>query len=425
MSSKVVTVDEALEEVPFGSWQCLLVVAGSMIQMSDGMQVTLLAFLYQCAGGAFGLDRTRAAMLVAIVFAGEFAAAVTSGPISDMCGRKSLTLATGVILTVAGMASAAAPNFWAFLVARFFVGCAVGLYPVNFDLYAELLGPWRAVCLSVTTACFPLGAVFCAGMAAVLLPSWRVLTVVSSIPGLVGLIAMVFSVEESPQFLINSGNATEAVAVLTRIAGHPVKLADTLGYNTFDKSVMSLMERYPLRFPKALVLWTMMGTTYGFQVLTGRAFNNAGSCNFDYVWLILGYSCGFVGAVTFPTLLLDRIGRIPMILSGLGGTIAGLITFTFSSERPVQIAALCFVFLSNSVTWTAAWVITPELFDTSVRATAHTSCFAIARISAFVFTAVFGYGLRIRTLALTIAGFAFVAGLATCTLPETLHTHLS
>ena len=51
------TIDEALEQLPFSGYHFLLVLMCGFAFMADAMEVSLLSFLPACAGEEWGLDR--------------------------------------------------------------------------------------------------------------------------------------------------------------------------------------------------------------------------------------------------------------------------------------------------------------------------------------------------------------------------------
>ena len=188
--------------------------------MADAMEMMLLSFLGPAVACEWGLSPAQEAALSTSVFVGMAFGGFLWGAASDAFGRRAAFFIPSLVTFVAGVLSAAAPNFPVLVLLRALVGLGLGGGPVAFALFLEFApSPSRGRALVAVQAFWTLGSAFEAGLAwAVLGPlGWRWLAALSSAPCAV-LAALIFFVPESPFFLAASGRRADAEAVLRRAA---------------------------------------------------------------------------------------------------------------------------------------------------------------------------------------------------------------
>ena len=76
--------------------------------------------------------------MISCVFVGEMCGALIAGRFADKYGRRVVSLASMLLISVAGIMSAAAPNVVVFIILRTFVGVGIGCFVIPFDLCAEV-----------------------------------------------------------------------------------------------------------------------------------------------------------------------------------------------------------------------------------------------------------------------------------------------
>eukprot|EP00736_Rhodelphis_marinus_P011399 Rmarinus@m.2383 len=214
------TVDELIEEhVGFGRFQWRLMFINGACWMADAMEMMLLSFLSVEVGCIWELTEWEEAFITTSVFIGMCAGAATWGLISDKYGRRKTYMMVAVFTFVAGLASAAAPNYPMLLLLRALVGFGVAGSHVAFTLFAEFLpSKSRAYSLLGIEVFWALGGVIETGIAWLCLtnPSslgWRWMLLMSAIP-LFFLIFLFPLVPESPRYLLVKGDTEGALRVI-------------------------------------------------------------------------------------------------------------------------------------------------------------------------------------------------------------------
>jgi MFS family permease len=101
-------------------WMCVLIAVN---QLGFGSVVPVLA-LY---ASAFGVGQSAIGVAVAVYGLARFALAVPAGQLADRAGRRTALLAGGLLTALGNALCALAPNFPAFVLARFVAGAGAGL----------------------------------------------------------------------------------------------------------------------------------------------------------------------------------------------------------------------------------------------------------------------------------------------------------
>jgi SP family sugar:H+ symporter-like MFS transporter len=223
--------------------------------------------------------------------------------------------------------------------------------------------------------------------------AWRWMFWMQVIPASFFLVTLLF-IPESPRYLVAQGRQTDAVAVLTRLfgratasskaaqirssltAGHVPRLSDLL-----DKSTGKLRK----------IVWVGVGLA-AFQQLVGI------NVVFYYgavLWQAVGFSEAdslkinilsgalSIGACVLAIVLIDRVGRKPLLLIGSVGMAAtlGILTFAFATGHMVDDAlhmspkigtlalfsANLYVIFFNLSWGPVMWVMLAEMFPNQIR----------------------------------------------------------
>ncbi len=188
-------------------------------------------------------------------------------------------------------------------------------------------------------------------------------------------------------------------------------------------------ENIGFSYPLWLAWFSFGFAYYGVILFVARIYDNAGThdnqggheltCNFDYASIFINASAELVG-IFLVVNFIEITGRtiicfVSFSLAAatcmvMGATIGPTVMLTFSLiARAASVA-------SNST----VWVLTPELYKTSVRATGHSSCNGFTRVGAFLSPFMVQSDLaNIKVSSLLFAANVIGMLCSTC-LPETL-----
>ena len=205
-----------------GRFHRRLLWAVGMCNGVNAMVVMVISFLHQTIMVQWDLSSHAASFLSSSVFVGIMAGTFILGPLGDTVGRKPVFMISSIIVTVCGMLSAAAPDYYILILLRFCVGFGVGGTVIPFDTLAEFCS-----CQNRGTSLLYLGYFWTVGTSATPLlayiafqqaQSWRLLLLMTSIPSIFSTIFGWLWVPESPRWLLEDGQHDAALQVLRRAA---------------------------------------------------------------------------------------------------------------------------------------------------------------------------------------------------------------
>ena len=223
-------VDEVFDLFPFGWFHWVLVLVAGCIYMTDAIELNLIGFIADCSAIEWGLENWQVSMVTSVVFLGEIIGAIVFGSMADYSGYRPAILNAVIVMIVFGLVSAGSPYFWFLLASRFMVGFGLGCTKVSWSLLAEMTGTHtRATVLVLVQTFFSLGGLFVYTMAWTVMSSdasadsnWRYLTMVVTIPIIATFIAAIYTLPESPRWLLVQGailEAEETVRYCAQISG--------------------------------------------------------------------------------------------------------------------------------------------------------------------------------------------------------------
>jgi sugar porter (SP) family MFS transporter len=338
---------------------------------------------------SFGLSTQMEEVLVSAVLVGSMIGALVGGTIADRIGRRK-TLVWGAILFIAG--SILAPlsvNVTMLIIARALLGVAIGFTSVTAPVYVSELAPPQSrgmliglyqFALTSGIALADLVGYWFAGQ-----QGWRWMFGLGLVPA-VFFLFMVLTVPESPRWLFAQNKLAEAESVLksyTDEAGARLLLED------IRVSLLVKMER------RWSALWSpaVRGSLFiavGFTVLqqvTGistiiyygpKIFSLAGiSSDKGAIFATLLVAITNVLATVIALVLVDRVGRKPLLYAGIGGMTVSLFVLSFCFHSQVALGSsmgiiataclmlyiTCFAFSMGPI----AWILVSEVFPLRVR----------------------------------------------------------
>ncbi|MCU1515063.1 MAG: sugar transporter, partial [Microbacteriaceae bacterium] len=355
--------------------------------------------------------------IVSSLLIGAALGSFVGGRIADRRGRRALIVRLAVVFFLAAIGCAIAPTIEFMIGARFVLGLAVGGASVTVPLYLAEMSPAHRrgrlvtqnelMIVSGQLAAFTVNAVIGS-----LFPEqdgvWRWMLVIASLPAVVlyfGMLAM----PESARWLILHGRLAEGIATLRRVRDQPeaelefeeIRAHAARDENLSTSSVRDLalpwIRRVFLIGLGVAMVQQLTGVNsimyYGVQILQRAGFDQQAALVGQIANGVISVLATFVGIW-----LLGRVGRRPMLLTGLIGTTVSLLLVGVLSNALDGSPALPFVILSLTITFLAfqqgavspvTWLMLAEIFPARIRG--------------------FAFGLAALTLWLTnfLVGFLF------------------
>jgi sugar porter (SP) family MFS transporter len=363
---------------------------------------------------AFAIDDARLGMAVASALLGAAVGAMTAGRLADHVGRLAVMKLAALLFLISAFGAGLAPNIWVLVAFRIVGGLGVGFASVIAPAYIAETSPVNIrgrlgslQQLAIVSGIFLALAVdallaHLAGGASNELwlgqEAWRWMFLTMAIPAVAyGLLA--YTIPESPRYLVATHRIPEARKVLTMLLGEK-NLEITLDriQETLDTERapswrdMCKPGGGPLNFYG--IVWVGLALSV-FQQFVGI---NVIFYYSNILWEAVGFdeSSSFIITVitsvvnilttVVAIMLIDKIGRKPLLLIGSAGMTLTLATMAviFGTapqvngvpqldhiEGPIALAAANLFVVAFGMSWgPVVWVLLGEMFPNRIRAAA-------------------------------------------------------
>lgn len=375
----------------------------------------------------FGIDNNMIELITLAGLLGAILGALFCGRLTDRLGRKKVILASAVIFAVGAIWSGVAVDAWNLVLARLFLGIAIGVSSFAVPLYIAEISPAkvRGMLVSMFQLMVTIG-VLVSYLSDLYfadegdMSCWRPMFYVGVIPACILLVGMIF-MPETPRWLMSKGRHSESIRILKRIEGEEQakdsfqQMQEEIKRSETEKSGWKELLQPWLRTPLIICIGIMF-----FQQFVGintviyyspKIFLMAG---FDgtvaAIWASVGVGAVNVIFTVVSVYFVDRLGRRKLYFIGLSGIVVSLLFL-----------GLCFVFvnqLGDSVKWVAillifcyvaffaisigplGWLIISEIFPLKLRGLGA----SLGSLSVWLFNSIVSFTFFKIVKALTIPG---------------------
>jgi sugar porter (SP) family MFS transporter len=353
----------------------------------------------------FGLDAYWEGFATGSLALGAILGCLVAGSVGEKYGRRKGLLTAAAIFGLSSLAMAFAPTRGLFITSRFMAGIGVGMASMLSPMYIAEVSPahlrGRMVAINQLTV---VTGILVTNLVNYTLrnvgeDAWRWMFGLGVLPSALFFIGA-WWLPESPRWLIKAGRSDLAATILEKIGGADFarsSLADiqrTIGGNTRIS--------YAAAFKKAVLPAVLVGIGLAvFQQLCGI------NVVFNYTTIIF-QSIGvpqdgqllqtvFIGGVNLlftllAMLLVDKLGRKPLMLLGAGGlAILYIVVVSMLASRSPQVSWYLLAAIGTYAMSLApvTWVLISEIFPNNVRGAA--TSIAVLSLWAAYFILVFTF----------------------------------
>lgn len=306
-------------------------------------------------GVAFNADDIGIGFNVASVLLGCAVGALVAGPLSDQVGRKIVMILTAIIFAVSALGSGLATSSFEFILYRLIGGVGIGAASVLAPAYIAEVAPaairGRLATLQQLAIVLGLFAAFLSnyliashaggaqGQFLMEIQAWRWMFWVELVPAVLFLVGVLF-IPESPRYLVKKGREEEADIIFKKISGgqsstqvEEVKASLKGGHKSSIKDLFidGSKKIHP-------ILWVGIGLSvfqqfvginvvfyYGAELWQAAGFDESESLFIN----VLAGTTNIVSTV-IAILLIDKVGRRPLLLVGSIGMFTTLAALTYA-----------------------------------------------------------------------------------------------
>jgi MFS transporter, SP family, galactose:H+ symporter len=341
----------------------------------------------------FALSTFPQELVVSMVLAGATIGALSGGKLADRFGRRITLIGTSIIFVVGALVCAAAVNLSMLVGGRVIVGLGIGLASTTVPVYISEVSPPEArgwqVSLFQLAITIGILAAYLVDYAFASTGSWRWMLGLAVVPGAILGLGMLF-LPESPRWLAKYARADAARKVLSRIRGAEnvePELQDILDSLSHSEEHGSWKDLLNPAIRPALIVGLGLAM---FQQITGIntviyyapiIIQSAGGSSASAAILsTAGIGLVNVLMTIVAMWLVDRVGRRPLLLTGIAGMIAslGALGFLFHSSAHGGLAGrFAVVTLMAYVAFFAIslgpifWLLIAEIYPLQIRGQAE------------------------------------------------------
>ncbi len=333
----------------------LIVALGGFLM---GFDASVISGVVKFIEPEFSLTKLQLGWAVSSLTLTATLAMMLAGPISDMVGRRIVLFLAAILYAISAVASALAPTFWFLVVARMIGGLGVGASLIIAPMYIAELSPpdlrgrmvsfnQLNIVIGISAAFFTNYLILKLGQTdaswvqslAIDVHQWRWMLGLETLPAAIYFGAL-FTVPESPRWLVMKKREDEALATMIRAAGEEEARQELVDVRQ-SIAAGAKTEKVPLRelFEPAMRLVLTIGIVIAIiQQITGinsvffyapMIFEQSGigtDASFSQAVLV-----GIINLVftVVAIMLIDRVGRKPLLGFGLAGIAVSMFVLAF------------------------------------------------------------------------------------------------
>jgi SP family galactose:H+ symporter-like MFS transporter len=382
----------------------------------------------------FHLTAESEGLVVSGVLFGATFSSLFSGRLTDHFGRRLVILGISFLFVAGSIVAALAQNVTTLVVGRIILGLAIGIASFTAPLYISEVSPpdKRGGLVSLNQLAITVGILgsylvdyIFAGKG-----QWQMMVGFGAVPGIILGIGMLV-MPESPRWFALKGRNEEAKSVLMRIRAQDNVEAELQEIETTLKEEKGDWRQLLSPTMRRLLL-IGLGLAF-FQQFTGintviyyapTIFNMAGFES-NSISILATAGVGLVNVIMtiVGVCLLDRLGRRPLLLTGLVGMLVSLIALSlgFMSAAPGE--NLKWIGVGSLVVYVASfaislgpifWLIISEIYPLNLRGLAMGLATAMCWVSNLVVSYSFPILIKYAGPSSTFAVYAVMSVAAIC-----------
>ena len=290
----------------------------------------------------FSLSPSLEELVISAVLIGAIGGAAVGGKISDALGRKPTLIIFALLFAIGALLTAFSWTLWLFVAFRILTGLSIGITILIVPIYISEMVPAakRGALVSYNQFALSASIPIAYWIGIVLVHAhlgWRTMFGIESIPALLFGIGMLF-LPETPSWLAQKGRWDEMNNILERVVSpaEKEKEASALRSSLAMKKHTSIRElfgpglRIALMVGLGLAVFQEIVGTGAISYYAPTIFRYAGfqAVSVDILATSLIGVVSTIGKL-LAIFLLDRLGRRPLLLSGLSGMALPLIALGF------------------------------------------------------------------------------------------------
>ncbi len=336
----------------------------------------------------FDLNPFVEGFIVSSLLLGAMVGAGVSGALSDRLGRRTIILGAAIIFAIGAIGAGLSPSVWVLLVFRFVLGLGVGAASALVPSYISESAPTdvRGSLSSLFQLAITLGILlaYLVNGAFAAAEDWRWPLGLAFVPAAVLFVGMYF-LPETPRWLVSKNREEEARQVLIRSRSE-----DEADSEISEIREVEQEEEEQVGYGELFAPWVRPMIVVGIGLAVFQQFVGINTVIYYAPTIIkstgLGSSASILSTIgigivnvvmtVVAILIVDRVGRKPLLMVGLVGMVISLVIIGGAFLIPGLSGAISWVTLIGLMLYVASfavsfgpllWVMLPEIFPVKAR----------------------------------------------------------
>lgn len=363
-----------------------VVFVGSLGGLLFGFDTAVISGAEKAIQEFYSLSNTMLGFTISAALFGTIVGAFFCARPVEKFGRRPILIAIAILYLLSATGCAFTHNWYMFILMRFAGGLAVGASSVAGPLYIAEISPsqWRGRFVAFFQFNIVLGIVL-AYLSNYYISSlgiendWRIMLGVMGVPALLFAV-LLFTVPESPRWLITHGQESKAFEVFRRTGEKDIDSQIAAIRSSLDNENQKSDERlFQKKYAKPLLYAFMIAT---FNQLAGinailyyapRIFETAGIMRDSA--LLQSIVIGLTNLVftMIAMIIIDKVGRRKLLMTGSIGMAISLFLVAYGYHTEIAakyymlICLMAFIAFFASSLGATIWVLISEIFPAGVR----------------------------------------------------------
>ncbi len=335
----------------------------------------------------FALSAGMEEVVVSAVLLGSLVGAMAGGSLADRLGRRSILVVSAVVFGIGAIAAALAPETTTLIAARVIAGAAIGIASFVAPLYISEIAPVaiRGKLVAINQVALTSGIVisYLVDYAFAGTHAWRWMFALAAIPAAAFGVGLAF-IPDSPRWLVARGRVDDARAVLRRIRQANVVEGELREIqHSASRQQGHWSELLGPRLRPAMIVG--IGLAIAQQVTGINTVIYYAPTIFGFAGLSLvptailaSVGVGMVNVVmtVVAMLLIDRVGRRPLLLVSLAGMAVALAVLGLAFALPQLSGNLGWIAVTSLMVYVGSfavglgpvfWLVLSEIYPLRVR----------------------------------------------------------
>lgn len=328
-------------------------------------------------------DAFHGTVVMAMALWGTVIGALLGGIPTNKLGRKHTLLTIGIFYAVSAIGSGMANDPITFAVFRFIGGLGVGVSTIAAPTYISEIAPakdrGRLVSLYQFNIVFGILVAFLSNylLNGISENDWRWMVGVEAIPAVIYTL-FVFTIPQSPRWLISKGRINEAKVILNTIDPDQDVEKIVNGINNSNdhlkhENIFMKKYRFPLILAFLMAFFNQLSGINAFLYYAPRIFEEAGLGERTALLSSIGVGIANMIFTLLGVFLIDKLGRKTLMYIGSVGYIIslGLVSVAFYlGWTGMAVPIFLFIFIASHAIGQGAviWVFISEIFPNHLRA---------------------------------------------------------